>query len=132
MVWCVSSQVQCSCFFFTFTMFTIHICHPFMIYDIIGVCNKHSPHWSVKNFIQSNNPFHISTHLNIIFSPSFLPMHPLRGVWVFRWTFSSSPPPSPSHPSSSHLQLFVSVRYRKCYGGAFGSLAVYAILFNIP
>ena len=33
----------------------------------------------------------------------FLPMHPPRGVWVFRWTFSSPSPPS----LSSHLQLFV-------------------------
>ena len=31
---------------------------------------------------------------------------PLRGVWVFRWTFSSP-----------HLQLLVSLRYRKRCGG---------------
>ena len=47
----------------------------------------------------------------------FLPMHPLRGAWVFRWTFSPSPPSS----SSSHLQLFfLSVRYRKHCGGRVG------------
>ena len=35
---------------------------------------------------------------------------------------------SPSSSSSSHLQLVVSLRYRKLCGGC-GSLAVYAILF---
>ena len=51
----------------------------------------------------------------------FLPT-PLAVAWVFRLTFS------PSSPSPSHFQLFVSVRYRKRCGGS-GSLAVYAILF---
>ena len=36
---------------------------------------------------------------------------PLAVEWVNRWTFSS-PPPSPS----SHHQLFVYLRYRKCCG----------------
>ena len=44
-------------------------------------------------------------------------------MWVNWWTFSP-------FPLSSHLQLFVSVRYIKCCGGH-GSLAVYAILFDI-
>ena len=48
-------------------------------------------------------------------------------VWVFRLTFfpslSSSSPPS-------HLQLFVSLRYRKRCRGR-GSLAVYATLFLV-
>ena len=39
----------------------------------------------------------------------FLPT-PLAGAWVNRWTFS--------FPFPSHLQLFVSVSYRKCRGGA--------------
>ena len=55
---------------------------------------------------------------------------PLAVVWVFRLTFS--PPPSPSSPSPSfspsHLQIVVSLRYRKHRGGR-GFLAVYAILF---
>ena len=58
-------------------------------------------------------------------------MHPPRGVWVFRWTFS--PPPL---LLLSHLQSFVSLRYRtfmlgteNAVGGGRGSLAVYAILF---
>ena len=59
----------------------------------------------------------------------FLPT-PLAVAWVFRLTFSppsSSPSPS-SYSPSSHLQLFVSLRYRKhC-----GSLAVYAILLLLP
>ena len=42
----------------------------------------------------------------------FLPM-PLAVAWVNRLTFS---PSSPS-PPSSHFQLVVSVRYRKCCGG---------------
>ena len=46
---------------------------------------------------------------------------PLVVAWVFRWTFSSSPTP--------HLQLCVSLRYRKCRGER-GSLTVYAILFK--
>ena len=45
----------------------------------------------------------------------FLPT-PLKVAWVFRWTFS----PSPSSPSSPHLKLFVSVRYRKRRGGHVG------------
>ena len=52
-----------------------------------------------------------------------LPM-PLAVVWVNKWTFS--PPPLSHLPS--HLQLFVSLRYRKRHGGC-GSFAVYAILF---
>ena len=66
----------------------------------------------------------------------FLPMHPPRGVWVFRWTFSSPP----------HHQLFVPTQPKKAQvlflpgqeklkflflgGGGRGSLAVYAILFS--
>ena len=53
----------------------------------------------------------------------FLPM-PLAVVWVNKWTFS----PPPFSPLPSHLQLFVSLRYRKRRGGC-GSFAVYAILF---
>ena len=44
--------------------------------------------------------------------------------WVFRLTFSSSPPssppspsPSPPPPPPSHHQIFVSIRYRKRRGG---------------
>ena len=37
----------------------------------------------------------------------FLPMPPPRGAWVFRWQVSPPPPPLP------HLQIFVSLRYRK-------------------
>ena len=50
----------------------------------------------------------------------FLPMPPC-GVWVFRLTFSSFPPPS-------HLQLFVSLQVQKMLWGHV-SLAVDAILF---
>ena len=57
------------------------------------------------------------TKITLMFLPT-----PLAVVWVNRLTFSSPPFPS------SHLQLFVSLRYRKCCGGH-GSLAVYAILF---
>ena len=42
----------------------------------------------------------------------FLPML-LAVAWVNRWTFSSSPP---SPPTSSHLQLFVSLRSKNAVG----------------
>ena len=61
----------------------------------------------------------------------FLPTPPPRGAWVFRWTFFL-----PLLPPLSHLQSFVSLRYRtfllgteNAVGGGRGSLAVYAILF---
>ena len=50
----------------------------------------------------------------------FLPMRPLRGAWVNRWTFSPPPPLSllsnlqlfvPTRPKKA--QVFVSLRYRK-------------------
>ena len=59
----------------------------------------------------------------------FLPT-PLAGAWVNRWTFS--PPPL----LLSHLQIFVSLRYRTFMlgtenaVGGHGSLTVYAILFS--
>ena len=43
---------------------------------------------------------------------NFYPRSPPRGAWVNRWIFS--PSPSSSSPSSSHFQIFVSLRYRKC------------------
>ena len=47
-----------------------------------------------------------------VYALLFLPTPPVV-AWVFRLTFYSFPSPS----SSSHLQLFVSIRYRKRHGG---------------
>ena len=64
--------------------------------------------------------------LYVPFLVKFLPM-PLPVAWVNRWTFSPPPPPS---PPSSHLQLFVSLRYRK-RRGVCRSFTVYAILLML-
>ena len=67
-----------------------------------------------------NNNFHISTAVEYMSprkklkdSPVFLPT-PLGGSLGLQTDFS--PPPSSSSPPS-HFQLFVSVRYRKRWGG---------------
>ena len=54
---------------------------------------------------------------------------PLAVAWVNRWTFSSPPPISPPSPPPSHLQLLVSLRYRKRHVWAWVLLCD-AILFD--
>ena len=73
----------------------------YMIYNInCSVISPHFPLWKVGLQVD------IFTHAPVVV------------VWVFRWTFSSpSPPPS-------HLQLFVSHRYRKRCGCMSPSLSM--------
>ena len=57
--------------------------------------------------IRTPNPSCIHSSIRFLHTP-------LVVAWVNKWTFSS-PPPLP--PSPSHLQLCVSLRYRKYHGG---------------
>ena len=69
----------------------------------------------------------------MIFFSQFLPT-PLAVAWVFRLTFSSppSPPPPPPYLPSSHLQLLVSLRYRKCHEGTWVLGSVCHIVLEVP
>ena len=75
------------------------------------------PLLSSKNMGTNWTYFNIYTKYSPVAAPKFLPM-PLAVAWVFRLTFF--PSPSYSSPSSPHLSLFVSLRYRKRRGGGVG------------
>ena len=67
-----------------------------------GFRNRGTTQWNQLDFHIRNQ-----RKLTVGLQMDFLPTHPPRGAWVFRWTFSSP------YPSPPHHQLFVPTRLKK-------------------